>query len=111
MHDRVIVIIATAEAAKARTGAMYALNAMKYGWLEDVKLVLFGPAEHLFLEDVEFQDLVRQYMDLAKTPLACKFLSDKEDSSERLRDLGLDVQFVGAPISEAIREGYLPMVW
>ena len=111
MHDRVIVIIATAEAAKARTGAMYALNAMKHGWLEDVKLVLFGPAENLFLEDVEFQDLVRQYMDLAKTPLACRFLSDKDGSSERLRDLGLDVQFVGAPISEAIREGYLPMVW
>ena len=111
MHDRVIVIIATAEAAKARTGAMYALNAMKHGWLEDVKLVLFGPAETLFLEDVEFQDLVRQYMDLAKTPLACKFLSDRDGSSGRLRDLGLDVQFVGAPISEAIREGYLPMVW
>ncbi len=111
MHDRVIVIIATAEAAKARTGAMYALNAMKHGWLEDVKLVLFGPAEQLFLEDLEFQDLVKQYMDLAKTPLACKYLSDRDGSSGRLRDLGLDVQFVGAPISEAIREGYLPMVW
>lgn len=111
MHDRIIVIIATAEAAKARTGAMYALNAMKHGWLEDVKLVLFGPAEQLFLEDPDFQDLVRQFMELAKTPLACRYLSDREGTSERLRDLGLDVQFVGAPISEAIREGYLPMVW
>ena len=111
MHDRVIVIIATAEAAKARTGAMYALNAMKHGWLEDVKLVLFGPAENLFLEDEDFQDLVRQFMDVAKTPLACRFLSDRDGTSERLGDLGLDVQFVGAPISEAIREGYLPMVW
>ncbi|MBE0567918.1 MAG: hypothetical protein IH621_18335 [Krumholzibacteria bacterium] len=111
MHDRIIVIIATAEAAKARTGAMYALNAMKHGWLADVKLVLFGPAELLFLDDPEFQDLVIQFMHVAKTPLACRYLSDRQGSSERLRDLGLDVQFVGAPISEAIREGYLPMVW
>ena len=111
MHDRVIIIIATAEAAKARTGAMYALNALKHGWLEDVKLVLFGPAERLFLEDEDFQGLVRQFMDMAKTPLACRAISDKERTSERLKDLGLDVQYVGPPISEAIREGYLPMVW
>ena len=111
MHDRIIVIIATAEAAKARTGAMYALNAMKSGWLQDVKLVLFGPAERLFLEDPDFEDLVRQFMEVAKTPLACQYISDKERTSERLRDMGLDVQYVGPPISEAIREGYLPMVW
>ena len=111
MTDRIIVIIATAEAAKARTGAMYALNAMKHGWLADVKLVLFGPAEHLFLEDEDFQDLVRQFMEHAKTPIACRFLSDRDGTSQRLKDMGLDVQYVGQPISEAIREGYLPMVW
>jgi len=111
MSDKVIVIISTGEAGKAHVGAMYALNALKHGWLADVKLILFGPAEHLFIEDEEFQDLVRQFMDLAKTPIACKYLSDRDGTSERLSDLGVDVQYVGAPISEAIREGYVPMVW
>ena len=55
MNDKVLVIIATAERAKAQAGAMYAVNARKYGWLDDVKLYFFGPAEGLLLEDEEVE--------------------------------------------------------
>ncbi|HPF70881.1 MAG TPA: hypothetical protein PLQ13_09440 [Candidatus Krumholzibacteria bacterium] len=111
MQDRIIVILATGEAAKARTGAMYALNALKHGWMEDVKLVLFGPAENLYLQDEDLQDLVRQFSALADQPLACRFLSDRDGISDQLGALGLNVRYVGAPISDAIRSGYVPMVW
>ena len=43
--------------------------------------------------------------------MACKFCSDKYSVSELLRELGCEVEYVGEPISRAIRDGYVPMVW
>ena len=39
MSDKVVVIISTAEAEKARTGMMYAVNAVLKNWMSDVKLI------------------------------------------------------------------------
>ena len=41
MNDRVVVIISTADRGKAQTGAMFAVNGLKHGWLADVKLFFF----------------------------------------------------------------------
>lgn len=111
MSDRILVIIATAEPGKAQAGAMYALNAVKHGWMADVKLFLFGPAEQLLLEDQDFEELIRQLQDLDHTPVACRFLADRDGQSDALAALGVDVQYVGPLISEAVRDGYVPMVW
>ena len=51
MSEKVVVIISTAETEKARTGAMYAVNALKHGRLEEARLLFFGPAEQLVLTD------------------------------------------------------------
>jgi hypothetical protein len=111
-HDRVLVIIGTAEPAKAQAGAMYALNARRHGWMGGVKLVLFGPAEQLVLTDEDLQDLVRQFMaEDGDAPVACRFLADREGLSDRLGELGLTVAYVGPLISQAIRAGWVPMVW
>lgn len=112
MSDKVIVIIGTAEPEKAQAGAMYALNAVKHGWMTEVKLLLFGPAERLVLEDPDLQDLVRQYLaEDTASPIACKFLADRDEHAEPLAELGIDVQYVGPIISDAIKAGFVPMVW
>jgi hypothetical protein len=111
VSDKILVIIGTAESEKAQAGAMYAVNALKYSWMTDVKLFLFGPAEKLLLEDPDFEDLIRQFMAEDRTPVACKFLADRDGQSKALTDLGVDVAYVGSLISEAIRDGYVPMVW
>ena len=49
MSLKVLVIIATGEKEKALAGLMYAGNALKFGWLEDLKVVLFGPSERLIV--------------------------------------------------------------
>ena len=51
-----MVIIATGDKAKALTGLMYTKNAVKRGWLGDVKVVYFGPSERLMCSDPEVAD-------------------------------------------------------
>jgi len=114
MSDKVVVIISSAEPGKARTGVMYALNAVKHAWLADVRLVFFGPAESLLIEDKEIQRMVAEfgeYREPDQCPLACKYLSDLDGTTDELVALGVAVAYVGAIISELIKQGYQPMVW
>lgn len=111
MSAKVLVIIGTAERAKAQTGMMYAVNTAKYGWLDDVKLIFFGPSENLLLEDEDMQELLREFHRHEKTAVACKFLADRDGTDAGLNDLGVDVSYVGEMISQLIKDGYTPMVW
>ena len=43
--------------------------------------------------------------------MACKYCSDKYSVSEALEELGCEIVYVGEPISQAIRDGFVPMVW
>ncbi len=111
MNNKLVVIISSSDAGKARTGAMYALNALKHGWMEEVKMIIFGPAQDLLLTDMEFQKTLREYQSLEEKVLACKYLSDRDGKSEQLTGLGIQVEYVGSVISEYIHDGYVPMVW
>ena len=39
MSSKLLVIVATSDKEKAQTALMYAKNAMKRGWLDDVKVL------------------------------------------------------------------------
>ena len=111
MSNKLIVIISTAEVEKARTGMMYAVNALLHGWMEDVKIFIFGPAESLILEDIDLQERLQTYHDLGHESIACKYLSDEEGTSSKIEEIGVTVAYVGESISNLIKEGYVPMVW
>ena len=110
MSSKVIVIISTAEKDKALTGILYAKNAQKNKWIDNVRVIFFGPFENLVCED---QDVIQAASELLEyqTPIACKFLSDKSGASDKLEQLGFNVEYVGALISDSIKAGYVPMVF
>jgi len=43
MSSKLLVIIATGENEKALTGLMYASRTLAEGWMDEVKVVFFGP--------------------------------------------------------------------
>jgi hypothetical protein len=110
MTDKLLVIIATGDRDKALTGLMYAKNAVKRGWLGDVKVVFFGPSERLMCSDPEVANAAIEVARLGES-YACKAISDRETISDRISEMGVRVEYVGSIISEYIKEGYTPMVW
>ena len=110
MASKVMVIVSTAEKQKALTGIMYAVNAQKNKWVDDIKVIFFGPFENLLCEDEEVVAAASQLLDY-ETPIACKFLSDRDGISEKLEKIGVNVEYVGAIISGYIKEGYTPLVF
>jgi hypothetical protein len=111
MADKLVVIISSAEAGVARTGMMYAVNALKNCWMAEVKIFLFGPAQELLTRDAELQRLLQEYQAYEETAVACKFIADRDHTAEPTTELGVQVAYVGTMISDLIRDGYIPMVW
>ena len=83
-------------------GLMYARNAVNQGWMSDVKLYLFGPSEVTIATDPELQKTVKEIMSEGTIPLACKRCSDKYNVTELLTEIGCNVEYLGASISEAV---------
>ena len=110
MSSKVMVIISTAEKDKALTGILYAKNAQKNKWVDEVRVFFFGPFENLVCEDDDVIQAASELLDY-QTPIACKFLSDKSGASGKLEELGFNVQFVGSLISDSIKAGFVPMVF
>lgn len=111
MSNRMVIIISTGDSEKARTGLMYAVNARKQGWMEDVRLFLFGPSERLYLRDKYLQELVGEFQELRGRAIACRTLAERDGIGDRLSERGIQVEYVGEAISALIREGYMPLVW
>ena len=110
MGPKLLVIIGSGDREKALAGLMYARNVIKYGWLDNPKVVFFGPSEQLVANDEEVANKTREIAALTDC-FACKAISDKQGVSQNLAEAGIEVEYVGDIISNLIKEGYLPMVW
>lgn len=109
MADRALIIVSSGEEAreKAMTGIMYAVNAKKNNWLEDVKLMFFGPSEKLILsDDDEIKNSMETIRKVGLVPTACKAIARNENIEPRLINMGVNVEFVGTIVSNLIKEGY-----
>ena len=107
---KTLIILSTAEKAKVITGLMYALNAAKHGWLDEVRVVFFGPAENLLAEDREVAELALALPESVH-PTACRAIADREDLGAAIESAGIPLENVGPPISEMINAGWVPLVF
>jgi hypothetical protein len=110
LSSKLLIVIATGDKDKALTGLMYAKNALKRKWLDDVKVVYFGPSEQLMYNDSDVANAAIEVANLGES-FACKAISDREGISEKIDGMGVKVEYVGTIISEYIKQGYVPMVW
>ena len=111
MADRVCLILASSDKDVLKWGLRYAWRSTKEKYLEDIKVIIFGPSEKVIAEDPELQESVKRFMDLGKVISACKACSDEDGVSEELSGLDIKVEYVGSVIGQLIKEGYVPMVW
>lgn len=110
MSDKLLVIISSGDREKVLTALMYSKNTIKYGWIPDVRVIFFGPAENLLASDTDVKESATELANYG-SPLACKFLSDRDGISDHIETIGIEVDYVGTIIADLLREGYIPMVW
>jgi hypothetical protein len=104
--DRLIVIWTSADREVAmRMVFMYTQNSALRGWWRHVTLVVWGPSQKLLSKDPELQDRILQMKHAGVQVLACKACSDSYELSERLVELGVEVIYMGVPLTAAMQNG------
>ena len=83
---------------------MYTSNSKKFGWWDDITLVVWGPSAKLLAEDQELQVYIKSMIDAGVVVKACKLCSDNYGVSGKLEELGIIVKYM-SEFTDYIKEG------
>lgn len=82
---------------------MYAYNAQKNGWWDQVTLLVWGPSAKLSSEDSGIQESLQKMKEQGVELLACKGCADQYGISEKLEDIGITVKYTGTYLTDFIK--------
>ena len=82
---------------------MYAINSMRYGWWENVTLIVWGATAKLVAENERIQVLIAEARENGVHVTACKACADQLEVSESLEALGIDVEYLGIPLTNVLK--------
>ncbi len=102
-----LLIVWTSGDPEVATGMvfMYAANAKRRGWWEDVTLLVWGPSQKLLTENEELQGKLAEMLDLGVRAVACKACADSYPISDRLEALGVEVFYTGELLTDWVKSG------
>ena len=83
---------------------MYAVNALRFAWWQQVTIIIWGATAKLTAEDAALQSQVRELLASGVEFSACKACADELGVTERLEALGIEVIYWGEPLTRVLRE-------
>jgi hypothetical protein len=103
--DELVVVWTSGDREVAlKMAFMYTFNSkrFKWGW-KNVTLIVWGPSSKLLTEDKELQEYLSRIKEIGVKLFACKKCSDLYGVSDDLRQLGIEVKYMGKPLTEYLR--------
>ncbi len=85
--------------------SMYGVNALKNGWWDEINIIIWGESTKFVSENPEIQKELIKMIEGGITFEACKACADKLNASEILSGLGVDVKYMGKPLTQYIKSG------
>jgi hypothetical protein len=83
--------------------AMYALNAPKRGWWEEVSIIIWGGSARLAGEHAAVQRRLRELAEAGIEIRACRACAEQLGVAEILEKLGIEVDYMGEPLTELLK--------
>ena len=82
---------------------MYANAAKQNKWFEEVELIIWGPSSKLTSENKDIQDYIGKMQKNGIKIEACKACADSYGVSEKLKSLGIEVKYMGKPLTKILK--------
>lgn len=106
MDDQVHIIWTSPDKEIAKNFAfMYALNAKLKHWWQEVHLIVWGPSARLLAEDAELQESIATLMRGGVHVSACRRCAENYGVADQLEALGLEVIYMGEPLTKILKAG------
>ena len=110
MANKVLVILSSGDRDVAlEVGLVYPLNAAKNKWMDEVKVIIFGPSERIVAHDMEIQEKIKELQKYGVEIMACKWCSDRMNITGLLEDIGIKAVYVGTVISQLLKDNWAPL--
>jgi len=90
---------------------MYTYNCKKRKWVDNVRLLIWGPSQKLLAEDSELQNYLKKLKDVGVELWACKACADLYKVGKKLEDLGVDVHYTGKELADMQKSGWLVLTF
>ena len=104
-NEKLVIIWSSADRDVAlKMVFMYTSNSKKFGWWDDITLVVWGPSAKLLTEDQELQENIKSMIAAGIVVKACKACSDQYGVSGKLEELGIIVKYM-SELTDYIKEG------
>ena len=107
MANRLFIVLASGDKEVALEMALfYPVTVAKEKYMEEVKVILFGPSEKLVARDKKVQKRIKTLQEAGVKVSACKYCSDRMGISEKLEELGITVEYVSSGIAQMLKDGW-----
>lgn len=93
-----------------RMTLMYGNAAKRQAWFDEVRLIIWGPSQRLLVGDKDIQDYVNKLREAGVIVEACQACADSYGIADDLRDLELDVKYMGEPLSRFLKDDQYSVV-
>lgn len=85
---------------------MYAYYCKKNSWMDNVRLLVWGPSGKLLVEDTVLQGRLKDLKQVGVELYACKACADLYGISDKLTQLGITVMYTGQMLAELQKSGW-----
>ena len=85
---------------------MFTHNAKKQKWFDAVTLIVWGPSAKLLAGNENLQAKIKSMIADGVNVQACRACSDSYGVSSQLRSLGIDVKYMGKPLTDLLKSGW-----
>lgn len=82
---------------------MYASNAIPNGWWKEVNVIIWGGSAKLVGENKEVQQEVMEMIKAGVKVEACRACADQYGVAETLENLGIEVKYMGEPLTNYLK--------
>lgn len=107
IDESIFIIWSSADPEVAHNLAfMYSHNSLLRGWWGRVRLIIWGPSAKLASEDIDIQARIKEMMADGVEVWACRACAENYGVVPALEELGVNVIYVGTPVTEMIKTGW-----
>lgn len=89
-----------------RVCLMYTHASARSDWFDETHLIVWGPSARLLAADKDLQAKVKVMMEDGVTVVACQACADSYGVSDSLRALGIEVKYMGKPLSDMLQDDW-----
>ncbi len=102
--DKLVIVWTSDDPYTAeRMVLMYAHASKTYGWFDEVSLIIWGPSAKMVAENIKIQKKLKTMQNDGVEIRACIVCANMYEVTEDLKALEYDVQAMGKPLTEYIK--------